>query len=217
MHLHSPVKIASFALVLALPAIPAVSHAQVTAALTGSGTVHASSSTGSASGGLKVEVGAPLIVTRASAKADLNATATGSAMATTASDERASLKQEANRIATADERVASVSLSAKDVAVSYREPAKFLGFIRVDVPVTVRIEADGATHVSYPWYSFLFSSNQAGLAIRAEAAAKNALGADATSSTTLSAAAQARLLNSIHGVLESNAEASATETSFLAQ
>jgi hypothetical protein len=211
MH-FSPLKTVPVALALAALALPLASHAQVTASLTGNGAVQAGSSSDSAHGSVQVKVDTPLIVTHASAKADLETEATDT-VAAAATDERATLKAEANRIAADDRLVSNVTLSSKNVAVTYREPAKFLGLIEVSVPVTIRVDADGSAHVSHPWYGFLLSSNSAALAIRAEALAKNALSASATSTAGLSVAEQARLLNSIHGMLAANAEASATETS----
>lgn len=214
MHFTTLVRTAAFALALSAPAFPAAAHAQVVASLTGDAALGIGSSTASADVRADADANAPLVVTRASARADLGAAAVPTAAAT-GSDERASLKTRANLIASGDSHVSSVSLSSKDVAVSYREPAKLFGLIRVTVPVTVRVEASGSTHVSYPWYGFMLSSNQAALAIRIQAAAQNALSASSTADAGLSVAEQSRLLDSIHAMLESSVEASATGAAVL--
>jgi hypothetical protein len=46
------------------------------------------------------------------------------------------------------------------VEVEYLQPGKLLKVIPVEVPVIVRIYADGRLEVKYPWYSFVVSTER---------------------------------------------------------
>jgi hypothetical protein len=117
------------------------------------------------------------------------------------------VRAHARAIAKEDDRVSSIELSSKNVTFSYRERANLFGFIEVNVPVIVSVEADGEVSVTYPWYSFMLSTNRAGLAIRAEAAARNTLGVNASSEETLSAEEQVHLATALHAALRAEASA----------
>ncbi len=86
--------------------------------------------------------------------------------------------------------------------MTYREPAKLLGFIGIYVPVEATITANGKASVYYPWYSFFFETNQAGLSIEAQGIANEVMSTAATSSTGIfSLGTQAQLLASLHHML----------------
>jgi hypothetical protein len=46
------------------------------------------------------------------------------------------------------------------VEVEYLQPGKLLKIIPVEVPVVVRVYADGRLEVKYPWYSFVVSTER---------------------------------------------------------
>lgn len=246
------------ALMLALifPMLPLGAHAETTAVLTGDTGIHLGGSAvanGNASGtathtnvsaaasGDASVTGTPIFITHDGARATMSGS--GSLTETTALTSaqmaditsQTALRAHANVVAASDANIGSLSLSSDKVSVSYREPARLLGFIHITVPVTVSVDAKGSTRLSYPWYNFLLSTNEAGLSIRAQAAVNTALATDATAradatarnttattsgfahattnanvaaSAGLSIAAQARLLDSIHAALKSTAEAS---------
>ena len=216
---------ATCVLVLSVAMLPPLAHAQLQTSITGTasvstGTSVAASANVSASSSANVSA-EPLLITAKSARAELGASA---AQDSTTNDETAavssrdSLKTKADLLANEDARVSSVTLSSQNVAVTYHEPARLFGFVSISVPVTVSVDANGAVRVNYPWYSFLFSTDQPGLTIRAKAAVANTL-ASSTAHTgtdaTLTIAEQAKLLDSIHAVLADNAEVRGTASAFV--
>lgn len=133
---------------------------------------------------------APIVMTRS----DLQATGT----ATTAED--GTLSAHVRSRLAADARIDSVALSAQQVSLTYRVPTKLFGFIPVETPLRVTVRANGTTTVSYPWYGFLLTGNQAGLTLRAQAAAQAVI-ATPPASDTLSAQTQSTLLDSLTAAL----------------
>lgn len=194
------------------PFMPLAAHAETGAALTGnmgigmSGTDSAAVNTnidGNAT--LKAE---PIVITRATINGSLTASSGAPSEATTSED----LRTQAAALVSEDARVSSVVLSNTKVSLSYQEPAKLFGFINVNVPVEVSVAANGSTSVNYPWYSFLLSSDQAGLAVRAQAAVSNVLPARTNASVKLSSADEAHILSSLHEVMRSEANGSVRTT-----
>lgn len=190
---------------IALSSIPAISFAQVSigtkvgigAALTdGSSSSVAANATSNAS----VEVPITITRTRATIKTDSGSTTT------TTSPLAASVQTRVKTLINSDEKVDAVSLSPDKVSMTYREPAKLLGFIGTRVPVEATIAANGTATVHYPWYSFLFATNQAGLSIEAQGIANDITSSTTAASTSeFSLATQAQLLTSLHTVLSSSA------------
>lgn len=192
-------------LVLSAPLIPLAAHAHMGLGLSGAAALELNGIAADSVLDAAAEVDAnvatnPVIVTRASLATSV----------TTESTASSTLETRANAIAEGDENVSAVVLSKEEVALSYRTPAKLLGIVTVDIPVTVSVDAAGAVEVSYPWYSFLFSTNRAALAIRAQAALENTFAARVESTSTLSAQEQLRLIDSLHTALKSQSDISTT-------
>lgn len=146
-----------------------------------------------------------ILLTRAALSASLgeNSGTSASTSATSSSPART----HAAVLLRSDANVSAIALSPARVMLRYREPAKLFGFIRVQLPVEVSVTADGKTSVTYPWYSFLYATNETSLSVRTDAAARSDLPA---ASSTLSAAEQATLLDSLHAILKSEADAQAS-------
>ena len=217
---HSNIKLAhaSLVLVAALMAVPAATYAEtsakvsagIDAALTDGATAGL---TGSATG----TVIAPIVITHDSAKADLDVSgnitddnsASSSSTASRAYLEAGAsndLQAHAKALVSSDQNVSSVSLSSTTVSMTYREPAKLFGFIKVHVPVQVTINTAGTATVSYPWYGFLLATNQAGLSIQAQALAQQ----NASAAATFTQHDEAKILDSLHTVLSNSATATAS-------
>lgn len=198
--------VTSFLAVLAafFPLMPFVAHASTSATLTGNSdlTLSSNASVGATatdvSAGTSLETG-PIIITRTDAGAQPSVSATG----TTSSSE--SLQTHAKTLVSDDAKVSSVELSSDKVAVSYQEPAKLFGFIHVSVPVTVVVAASGTTSISYPWYSFFLSTDQASLAVRTRDTVSSEFAARTDASAKFSSAEEVRILDSLHQVLRSQA------------
>ncbi|NNM83619.1 hypothetical protein HKL94_00130 [Candidatus Parcubacteria bacterium] len=194
-------------LVALLPLAPVV-HAQIVPSLTADTGVHASLDASANADG-----GGAFVITHTNAQAMLSgnssAQTTTNARASLGSSSSATLHTHAAALVASDTNVSSVTLSPQKVTLSYKEPAKLFGFIGVWVPVSVSVGATGTTTVAYPWYSFLMSTNQAALTIRAQAAVDKEMVA-ASSSNRLSANMQTRVLDSLHAVLSSEANIGAT-------
>jgi hypothetical protein len=60
-----------------------------------------------------------------------------------------------------DENAKRIEVGESDVELTYRTHAKLFGFIPVLVSATATVNEDGETEVSYPWYAFLSSTNEA--------------------------------------------------------
>lgn len=137
----------------------------------------------------------PLVMSRD----DLRVTTTASA------EEDGSLAAHVRARLAADTHIDSVALSSKQVSLTYRVPAKLFGFIRVETPLRITVSASGATTVSYPWYGFLLTGNQAGVTLRAQSAAQSVL-ATPTISDAISAQTQATLFDSLTTALEATGD-----------
>lgn len=107
-----------------------------------------------------------------------------------------------------DENVTRIEADGKEVSVWYKQPAKLLGFIPVSVSAEGSVNADGSVDVSYPWYSFLATYDDARLESNLDLAAGSIARAEASSE--FSASVQARLIESIRMVMKAHAAASAS-------
>lgn len=165
------------------------------------------------------------VFTRENVQAQISATAIGNSTSTAAreaapgtaiSAEARQLRTRAATILASDAKVSAVAFSAQGVSLEYRQPAKLFGFVPVFVPVTVTVNASGSATVRYPWYRFLLAGDEAGLAVKAQAAVDKEFGAaGAAGEAGFSAATQARLLDSLHATMknEFGAEESASASS----
>src|SRR3989344_5081613 len=57
-----------------------------------------------------------------------------------------------------DENIARVQVSPANVAVTYKQQARFLALVPTTISATAMVDASGDVTVSYPWYSFLFAT-----------------------------------------------------------
>lgn len=119
----------------------------------------------------------PLVITRADVDAGtVEATISSpSAVAT-----RAQLSGYAAAEMKADSNIASIEAASDNVAVTYTQKAKLLGFIPVMVNATATVDAAGNVEVSYPWYAFLMVTNKADLEARIQDGVNAELGANGT-------------------------------------
>ncbi len=113
-----------------------------------------------------------------------------------------------------DVNVTAVSADENTVSVTYKEPAKFLGFINTTLSVTAKSDVDGNVTISYPWYAFLIAKpNDAALhasaQAQAHAAAQSAV-VQANATTTMTARLQAALISALHEAFQSNVSADAS-------
>jgi hypothetical protein len=169
--------------------------------------------------GLKANVGTP----NENASATATAKTTQSAGVTVSST--TDLDLYTRTVTEQDASVENVVVKEDSVAVSYREPAKILGFIPTELIVTVEVENNGTVSVRYPWYAFLAGKNagelKPGLQLHIGDILKNATTTSATATTTASATTteklspqvRAELIKAIHTALkEYRMNAGATTT-----
>jgi hypothetical protein len=181
------------------------SSASDTSGSSGSSDVSANSNT---------DLSAPLIVTRADV--DSNAVTASSATADSVRTKddlsgyvAAQMKSDAN--------VSSVDTASDHVALTYKEPAKLFGFIPVTIDTTATADASGNVTISYPWWAYLATKDNADVQAKVQDGVNATLGtnasatanANAQASAQLTAAQQAKLIASIKEALASGANASA--------
>lgn len=184
----------------------------------------AESDTGAA-GEANVQLGAPIMVTRADVE-------TSAVAATTLSPVSVRTEADLTGYAAAqienDENLERVRVDGSDVTVTYRAPAKFLGFLSSSVRVSATVDAEGEVDVRYPWYAFLFASEseaalEAAIAERLDAAlsaggtltgsvvnaqadaaaeASASAQASAAAATATTAQAKARVIEEVRAALE---------------
>jgi hypothetical protein len=123
---------------------------------------------------------------------------------------------------TDDATVSASVVSSQKVSLTYTEPSKLFGIIAVNVPITVSVTPTGSTAVAYPWYSFLFSTDQAALAIRVQAAVNQVLAnqdvtvRDVSTANTSAAADGAATSNNSSANASSSSFSAATQTQLTA-
>ncbi len=116
-----------------------------------------------------------------------------------------------------DENLSSLGFAADRVEVTYREPARFLGFIPSSVNVRVSAQSDGSVEVSYPWYSFLMASDRSDIdaSVKSEVASYMNSSAGASWNASARAALASRIESVLRAHLASSISASSTaETSY---
>lgn len=114
-----------------------------------------------------------------------------------------------------DKNVEKVSATKSEVSIWYKQPAKFLGFIDSHITSEARVDAEGEVEVSYPWYSFFFSSDtKASASVESDIEARvrgivASSKSEASATAELSAETQAQVLSQIHAVMQAEASISA--------
>jgi hypothetical protein len=117
----------------------------------------------------------------------------------------ADLNAYAKATTASDKNVRKIESSSSSVSLGYFERAHLFGFIPVTVTVVGNVAADGTVSVTYPWYSFLLSTDrdaiQTSLQNRVQAEMTTMMIAP-SSSTPFTAVDQAHLLADIRTVLK---------------
>jgi len=144
------------------------------------------------------EIAGTIVLTRGSLSAEILGNVTAAFEVESDTD----LKAYATVLMQADENVSDVSLSEDMVSVRYQQPAELFGFIESSLTVEASVDAQGTVTVSYPWYSFLYSTNKAEVEAAVEAAVPSV---SVNTSTGLSASTQAEILEKVHAALQSEA------------
>lgn len=121
------------------------------------------------------QVGGPVMITRSDI--ENNTVVSGSADSSTVLNDTDLSGFIAAQIK-GDTNVDAIQSTSDSVAVTYKVPAKLLGFIPMNVAATAVVNADGSVTVNYPWYGFLLSTD-GNLNARVEGAVQSVLGANA--------------------------------------
>ncbi|OGZ12038.1 MAG: hypothetical protein A3C93_04535 [Candidatus Lloydbacteria bacterium RIFCSPHIGHO2_02_FULL_54_17] len=69
-----------------------------------------------------------------------------------------------------DEDIKEVEVKDGKIKVSYRMPAKFLGFMGTSMNVRARADGEGNVDVSYPWYHIFMKKNVSSASLQADIA-----------------------------------------------
>ncbi len=186
-------------------------HTTVTTETDGEATVTSSGSNTNASGNAMetTVIETPILILRADVDAgSVAATSVSSASVSSDSDLRgyiaAQMKQDSN--------ITAVESASDKVSVTYKQEAKFLGFIPTSINAVADVNADGKVDVSYPWYSFLFSiPGKADVETDLQAAVNAALGASVSSNGSADASASANATAEASARLSAQAQALAIE------
>ena len=110
-----------------------------------------------------------------------------------------------------DNKIQEVQASSGAVTVTYKGPAKFLGFIPASIKATAIADATGNVTISRPWYGFLFSSTDRAelkAAIESQVSAHVDISANARAQAELAADMQAQLVADIHAAMQQHFSAS---------
>ena len=107
----------------------------------------------------------------------------------------------------ADTRASDIAVTAASVGMTYPVKAKLFGVLPITLQAKVQVASDGSVTIHYPWYVFLFSTDQAELQTKLEAVGRAASTWD---TNTLTAGQQTTLLVLVHTALQSNLEASSS-------
>lgn len=174
-----------------------------------------SSTTGSASSGTSANAAAsgsanlsiPLVVTQADVSS-------GTTQAVQISADKVQTTNDLSGYIAAqmqgDANLMSVDTASDHVAVTYQEPAKFLGIFPITVDTTATTDASGNVSVSQPWWAFLATTNNAQLQANVQSSVSSIIGASGSANAQLSASQQARLVSAIKTVLAAAANANAS-------
>lgn len=101
-------------------------------------------------------------------------------------------------VISANTDVRALKLTSEAVNLDYEAPAALFGFIPMTVPARISVSKDKTVDVSYPWYSFLMSTNEEELQDAVSKTVGDALSASAGDTQDgFSAKIQATIANSI--------------------
>lgn len=194
-------------------------NAGVTGSTNGSGT--ASSSTNAADG-INVAAGdingdgraetnvsgsSDIVLTITRADIDSNAVDSASWGSRSAGDVRsnADLKAYVASQMKSDTNLSSVSSNSSDVAVTYKQRGRFLGFIPVSINATAVVDQNGQVRVEYPWYAVLMVTDRANLQAKLQASVDAMVN---TSASTSGTAGNSTTTPNANAVAHANANAS---------
>ena len=109
-----------------------------------------------------------------------------------------------DQVSSIDKNVVDVNSSDSSVQVNYKVPATLFGFIPTTLSTDVSVSSDKNVDVKFPWYSFLFSTktSKADIKTNITNAAKDALNSVSANDTSLSAKAQATILDKVFSGFE---------------
>lgn len=114
---------------------------------------------------------------------------------------RGELRSFLNHVVKSDDRISDVRVSSSTIETHYQMPAKFLWTIPMNLTANVSVNSDGSVSVTYPWYAFLFAKHDSDLVAQLQQSA-----ASTGTTTTLSASAQAHLLNALFSNLKTSTQ-----------
>lgn len=160
-----------------------------------------------------------------SAQADTTVSATASDVT-----DAAGLRAYAEASLRADERLDGITMNENGMSLTYRKDARLLGILPSGMNVTVTVTSAGDVLVTYPWYAFLYATNETRIDLesRIEAEIANlrgsgsaeamasATGADASfaggagADTTFDSQRWARIIDRIQTTLSAEAEGTAS-------
>lgn len=125
------------------------------------------SGSGSSGAGVSVGVGGTNVVlmTRGDIQAGAATRVSSAGDVSSQDDLRAYISAEM----AADTDVEAVQTSSDTVSITYREPARLLGFIPVSLRATATVDATGDVSIHYPWYGFLYAKSTGDLETALEA------------------------------------------------
>lgn len=100
-----------------------------------------------------------------------------------------------------DTHITNIALSSTSVSISYPVHARLFGIFPATLLAAAQVNAGGSIDLRYPWYRFLFSTNQTTI----ETTLRTIGGvANQYDTPTLSADQQLTLLSLMHAAFESN-------------
>jgi hypothetical protein len=115
-----------------------------------------------------------------------------------------------------DSNIQNVQLSNTAVAMTYSEPGKLFGFIPVSLSTKAAVDASGNVTVSYPWYHFLVSTNDANLKSDLQARIQSTMDNDASASAN-AAATNSAMASTSNSTVNSTNNSIATNDGFSAR
>ena len=124
-----------------------------------------------------------------------------SAVATTA------LQAAASSAIDGDIQVTHVSLASTSVSMTYPVRARLFGIFPMTLTAEAQVDAGGAVELYYPWYSFLFATDQAAIQTKLKTVGT---AASAYNTGTFTANQPLALLSLMHAAFQSSLDSSTT-------
>jgi hypothetical protein len=180
----------------------------------GNGASSSAAMNGNASSTGATNASADLSLTRSDAMIMANASVTSAAQVKSADDLRVYVASQIR----SDDNMQSVQSASDKVSVSYKQHARFLGFIPVTLNATADVDASGNVMVHYPWYSIFTVTDKAVLEQKVQGSVNAALGvqgspsAAANGSASLTAQQQAEVVAAVRSAMKAAYDA-ASDTS----